>query len=135
MNSQQLMNRDDQRAEAINRLSQVATDLELTYSYDENFMTIHLPQPDEVELPIVAKIDVPEEEVNTTIPTSDLISYFARLLHKKYGGDWVCTHAPEAGMIGATFTDGVRTIAVKEGETSSIRDAVYEEISDDKPNA
>ena len=62
MNPQQLMNRDDKRAEAIDALAQLATNLELSYVIQENTFTITLPLPDEVELPIVAKIEVPLEE-------------------------------------------------------------------------
>lgn len=63
MNAQQLMNRDDKRIEALAQLTELATRLELTWSVVEDTMTITLPKPDEVELPIVAKVEVPLDEV------------------------------------------------------------------------
>jgi hypothetical protein len=50
------------RQDAINQLSQVATDFSLSYEFDEDRMIITLPKYDDVELPVVAKIEVPTEE-------------------------------------------------------------------------
>jgi hypothetical protein len=53
------------RQDKINQLSQLATDLQLSYTIDEDSMTITLPSYDEVELPVVAKIEVPLDETET----------------------------------------------------------------------
>lgn len=50
------------RQDAINQLSQVATDFSLSYVIEEDKMTIMLPKYEEVELPVVAEIEVPVDE-------------------------------------------------------------------------
>lgn len=50
------------RQDAINQLSQVATDFSLSYVIEEDKMTIMLPKYDDVELPLVGTIQVPVED-------------------------------------------------------------------------
>lgn len=60
--SLQLDDLGSKRREVVDKLSQLATDLELSYTITGDEMTIRLPQHDEVELPIVGTIQVPLEE-------------------------------------------------------------------------
>lgn len=53
---------DSIRQDAINQLSQVATDFSLSYVIEEDKMTIMLPKYEDVELPVVAEIEVPVDE-------------------------------------------------------------------------
>ena len=62
MNAQQLMNQDDKRAEAISQLSELAAKLELSYTIENNVMTVTLPTPSDAPLPVVATIEVPVDE-------------------------------------------------------------------------
>lgn len=63
MKSLQLANLAESiRGDAIDSLSRVCEEYQLEYTITEETMTVRLPKYDEVELPIVTKLEVPEED-------------------------------------------------------------------------